>query len=111
MSTPVSIRIPHELGRAEARRRITDGFGSIEAQLSTGAIRMTLTERWEGDRLHFSGRTLGQTVSGHVDVAEDCVLVEVWLPGLLGALAEKVKQRLRRQATLLLGHRGDGAGG
>ena len=107
MATPVTVRIPHELGRAEARRRISDGFGSIEAQLSTGAVKLALTERWEGDRLHFTGRTLGQTVKGHLDVMEDAVVVEVWLPRLLAALAETVKGRLSRQGTLLLTHRND----
>lgn len=103
MSTPVSVTIPHQLGRAEARRRIVDGFGSIESQLQAGPMRMTLTERWEGDRLHFTGRSLGQTVRGHLDVMDEEVRVEVWLPRLLAGLADRLGGRLSRQGTLLLG--------
>lgn len=102
MAKPISVTIPHELGRTEARRRIEQGFGSLEEQLA-GSVKMTFTERWEGDRLHFTGRTLGQTVSGHLDVLEDAVQVELVLPRLLSALAEKIRARLTSQGTRLLG--------
>ena len=102
MPRPVTIRIPHELGKAEARRRIEEGFGSIEEQLNSTAVKMTFTEHWEGDRLYFTGRTLGQTVRGHLDVLADSVLVEVLLPRLLATLAETVKGRLKAQGTRLL---------
>lgn len=102
MPRPVTIRIPHELGKAEARRRIEEGFGSIEEQLNSTPVKMTFTERWEGDRLHFTGRTLGQTVTGHLDVLADAVLVEVLLPRLLASLAATVTDRLKAQGTRLL---------
>lgn len=101
MAKAVTVTIPHELGRAEARRRIEHGFSSIEQQLG-GAVKMSFQERWEGDRMHFTGGTFGQRVHGHVDVTEDAVLVEVTLPTLLAALAETVKGRLERQGALLL---------
>lgn len=52
MATPITISIPHQLGRAEARRRIEAGFAQIIHQLpgSGGAC----SERWDGDRLIFS---------------------------------------------------------
>lgn len=102
MARPVTVRIPHELGKDEARQRIERGFGSIEEQLGGGSLKMKLQERWEGDRMHFTGGTFGAKVSGHLDVMEDEVVVEVVLPALLAALAETVKDRLRRQGTLLL---------
>jgi putative polyhydroxyalkanoic acid system protein len=40
-------------------------------------------ERWEGDRLFFRVRALGQAASGHLDVAEDHARLEVALPWLL----------------------------
>lgn len=106
MARAVTVRVPHELGKAEARRRIAEGFGSIEDQLAGSAVRMRFTERWEGDRMHFSGGTFGQKVSGHVDVGEHEVLVEVVLPTLLAALAETVKGKLERQGTRLLEKKG-----
>lgn len=101
MARPVTVTIPHELGRDEARRRIENGFGSIEDQLGS-AVKMRFQERWEGDRMHFNGGSFGQKVSGHVDVMEKEVRVEVVLPTLLAALAEKIKGRLSQQGTRLL---------
>ena len=36
MSKPVVVSIPHELGRAEARRRIEEGVGRLTSQI--GAV-------------------------------------------------------------------------
>ena len=104
MARAVTVRIPHELGKAEARRRIDSGFGNIEEQIG-GPLKMRFENNWEGDRMHFTGGTFGQKVRGHVDVTEDEAVVEVVLPTLLAALAETVKDRLRRQGTRLLEHK------
>lgn len=101
MARPVTVSIPHELGKAEARRRIDHGFGNIEDQLG-GALKMRFDNRWEGDRMHFSGGSFGQKVHGHVDVKEDQAVVEVVLPALLAALADTVKGKLSSQGARLL---------
>jgi hypothetical protein len=102
MARTVTISIPHELGKAEARRRIEKGFGSIEQQLGGGGLKLKFTERWECDRLHFTGGTFGQNVSGHADVGETSVVVEVVLPALLASLAETIKGKLAKQGARLL---------
>jgi hypothetical protein len=51
MATPITVSIPHQLGRAEARRRIEAGFAKIIHQLPGSAG--TCSERWDGDRLTF----------------------------------------------------------
>ena len=102
MPRTVTVRIPHELGKAEARRRVERGFGSIEQQLGGTALKMSFQERWENDRMYFTGGSFGHTVRGHADVLEDAVVVEVVLPTLLAALAETVKSRITRQGRLLL---------
>ena len=99
MAKAVTVAIPHELGKAEARRRVEQGFSSLEAQLGGTT---TFQERWEGDRMHFTGGTLGQTISGHADVGESQVVVEVLLPRLLTALAGSIQGRLQKQGTRLL---------
>jgi hypothetical protein len=100
MATPISISIPHQLGRAEARRRIEAGFSNLVRQLpsSGGAC----IQRWDGDRLTFSVTGLGQTVSGVVDVHEAAVAMEIELPGVLGMLANGLKRRLQKAGQLLL---------
>ena len=100
MATPISISIPHQLGRAEARRRIETGFAKIVGQLPGGAG--TCSERWDGDRLTFSVGGLGQTVSGVVTVLDATVTMELELPGVLGLIASGLKGRLQKAGQLLL---------
>jgi hypothetical protein len=100
MATPITISIPHQLGRAEARRRIEAGFAKIIHQLpgSGGAY----SERWDDDRLTFSARAMGQVVAGVVDVLDAAVTMEIELPGVLGMIASGVKGRLQKVGQLLL---------
>jgi len=101
MATPITVNIPHQLGRAEARRRIQNGFGTF-THLLPGGVGGTSTERWDGDRLVFSVSTMGQTVSGVVTVLDTAVLMEVELPGVLGLIASGLKDRLQKVGRLLL---------
>jgi len=102
MATPISISIPHQLGRIEARRRIETGFASIVRQLPGSSSGSTCIERWDGDRLTFSVTGLGQTVSGVVDVLDAAVTIEIELPGVLGMIASGLKGRLQKAGQLLL---------
>lgn len=100
MATPITVSIPHQLGRAEARRRIEAGFGRIIHQLpgSGGAC----SERWDGDRLTFSLTAVGQTVAGAIHVLDAAVTIEIELPGVLGLIAGGLKDRLQKAGQLLL---------
>lgn len=98
MTRAIAISIPHELGQAEARRRIEQGFGRIEKQFGEG----TLEKTWAGERLSFSVNFMGQAVSGSLDVLEDAVRMEVLLPNLLGMIAGKLKGRLQKEGRLML---------
>jgi hypothetical protein len=100
MTTPIKVSIPHQLGRAEARRRIEAGFSKVVYQLP--GSRGTCSERWEGDRLNFGVTTMGQTVAGVIDVLDTSVTIEVTLPGLLGMIASGLKDRLQKVGQLLL---------
>lgn len=100
MSKAITITIPHELGRAEARRRIDEGFGRFSHQLG-GAVG-ALDKSWEGDRLNFSLQAMGQGISGFVDIAERHVKLEVLLPNLLAMIAGKLKGRLQKEGQVLL---------
>jgi hypothetical protein len=100
MATPISITIPHQLGRAEARRRIEAGFANILRQLPGGGG--ACTQRWDADRLSFSVSGLGQTVSGVVEVLDAAVTMQLQLPGVLGLLAGGLQSRLQKAGQLLL---------
>jgi hypothetical protein len=100
MATPITISIPHQLGRAEARRRIEAGFARIVQQLPVSGG--TCSERWDGDRLSFSVAAMGQTVAGVIDVLDATVELEIALPGVLGIIATGLKGRLQQVGQLLL---------
>jgi len=100
MHMGISISIPHNLSRPEARRRIETGFAKILRQVPGSGG--TCSERWEGDRLVFSVGAMEQTISGVVDVLDNAVTMEIELPGMLGLLAGALKNRLQKAGQLLL---------
>ena len=103
MARPVTVNIPHKLGKAEARRRIEEGFGRLRQQMTGGIAGMvTFQERWEGDRLHFEGSGLGQKMTGRLDVLPDSVRVEVDLPEILAAMADLITGRIQKEGQKLL---------
>jgi Putative polyhydroxyalkanoic acid system protein (PHA_gran_rgn) len=59
-------------------------------------------ETWTGDRLQFRVTALAQTVSGTIDVADDQVHLQVYLPWLLAKLATAIQPLVRKEGTLLL---------
>ena len=103
MARPVTVNIPHKLGKDEARRRIEAGFGRLRQQMTSGiAAMLTFQERWEGDRLHFEGSGLGQKMTGRLDVLADAVRVELDLPEILAAMADMITGRLQKEGQKLL---------
>jgi hypothetical protein len=99
MSAPFVVSIPHRLGREEAARRLKTGLGRAAASIPVLQVE---EERWEGDRMNFRIRALGQMATGSVDVGEDNVRVEVLLPWLLQRFAEMAQAAIRKRGQLLL---------
>jgi hypothetical protein len=99
MSAPLVVSLPHRLGREEATRRLKAGL--TRAATSIPVLRVD-EERWEENRMIFRVRALGQAASGHIDVAEDHVWVEVRLPWLLQRFAEAAQVAIRNRGNLLL---------
>src|ERR1700676_253492 len=99
MSAPLVVSIPHSLGREEAMRRLKAGLTRAASSLPVLTVD---EERWEDDRMIFRVRALGQAATGHVDVADDHVRVEVVLPWLLQRFAEAAQIAIRNRGKLLL---------
>ena len=100
MSKPLVVLIPHQLGPAEARRRLETGFAGLKAKF--GDKFTAIEERWTGDHLDLGVRALGQSVRAGLDVAADHVRVEVHLPWMLAMIAEKAKGFIAQEGQLLL---------
>jgi Putative polyhydroxyalkanoic acid system protein (PHA_gran_rgn) len=103
MSAPLVVSIPHRLGREEATRRLKAGL--TRAASSIPVLKVD-EERWEEDRMIFRVRALGQAASGHLDVADDHVRLEVTLPWLLQRFAEVAQTAIKHRGNLLLTKRG-----
>jgi hypothetical protein len=99
MTAPLVVSIPHRLGRDEAIRRLKSGLARDAASVPVLQIE---EERWEGDRLVFRVQALGQAASGHLDVSEDHVHLELTLPWLLQRFAEAAQAAIRNRGNLLL---------
>ncbi|WP_297515623.1 polyhydroxyalkanoic acid system family protein [uncultured Caulobacter sp.] len=101
MAKTVSITIPHQLGAAEAKRRLEDGLSQLAGQIPGGDA-SRFSQHWAGDVLNFSAVAMGSTITGIVQVLEDHVRLDLSLPGLLGMAAGKIKDELNRRGQLLL---------
>jgi hypothetical protein len=100
MSDRVTVTVGHRLGKAEAVHRLKEGFAQAKGQF--GATIVIEREAWEGDKLHFHMRALGQTAAGTIEVLEDALHIEVSLPWLLAKAANLLLPALRKGAVLLL---------
>lgn len=103
MTRPVAVNIPHKLGKEEARKRLVEGFGRMREQLTGGfGTLVKFQDRWEGDRLHFEGSAIGQRITGRVDVLEDSVQMQIDLPEMLAAIADRIIPRFQQEGQKLL---------
>ena len=99
MSAPLIVSIPHHLGREEATRRLKSGLARAASSIP---VLQVDEERWEDNRMIFRVRALGHAASGHLDVADDHVRLEVVLPWLLQRFAEAAQAVIRNRGSLLL---------
>src|SRR6201989_3700149 len=99
MSAPLVVSVPHRLGRENARPRLKTGLTRAAASLPVLKVD---EEKWDGDRMMFRVRALGQAASGHLDVADDHVRLEVTLPWLVARIAEVAQVAIRKRGNLRL---------
>ncbi len=99
MAEPVTVDIPHKLGREGARARISGGVGKIADLIPGGAL---TDNRWEGDTLFFTIEGMGQRVASRLDVADDVVKATVDLPPFLAMFANRIREKLADKGTKLL---------
>lgn len=101
MAMPITISIPHKLGKVEARARVERSVGDFKGQLSKMGLGQ-VGHDWAEDRLNFNARMLGQSITGRIDVRDSDLRVEVDLPAFLVGMADKIAGKLKQQGRLLL---------
>jgi hypothetical protein len=100
VSQPLTVSIPHRLGKEEALRRLQAGIDKVRANY--GHLFAVQEESWAGNLLRFRVSALGQAASGTLEVLEDRVDLQLHLPWLLARLAGAIQPLVRKEATLLL---------
>jgi len=97
MPKTVSITLPHNLGAAEAKRRVQAQMDRLCAEYvdKIGHSRVT----WTGDSAKFDVSALGQVSNGTIAVFQDSLRIDVQLPWILAALSGKVQGFLNTNAT------------
>ena len=103
MTKAISVSLPHQLGVAEAKRRLNERIADLRTTYIDKIAHSDLS--WEGDRANLRVVALGQTTTGTIDVAPDLLRIEIQLPWLLSALSGKLEGLLKSNAkdTLLIG--------
>ena len=99
MTQPITVNIPHSLGRAAARQKLDRGVGQIAGIIPGG----TLTEhRWEGDTLFFAVAAMGQRVASQIEVFETSIHATIDLPPFAALFARTIKEKLGTVGKKLL---------
>lgn len=99
MGTPITLDIPHQLGKAGVRQRLDGGIGRIAEKIPGGA---EVEHRWNGDTMHFTVQAMGQAIKSELTIYEDKVHAVVDLPAFLSLLAGPVKAAIEKEAPKLL---------
>ncbi|WP_431469603.1 polyhydroxyalkanoic acid system family protein [Sphingosinithalassobacter sp. LHW66-3] len=99
MPEPITVEIPHGLGRDAAKERIDKGIGKLADMFPGGG---TVEHRWEGDTMAFTVEAMDQRIACRLDVEEDKVRAQIDLPPFLALFAEKIRAKLTREGPKLL---------
>lgn len=99
----LTISIPHQLERAEARKRTEEMVAQFRKEYG-GAVGQ-LEERWTGDTMDFNFTAMGQSVSGRAHIEDRSVRLEIELPWMLSMLAGGLKKSIEERGRKLLERR------
>ncbi len=103
MGKPLTVTIPHSLGAAQAKQRISEGVETLRKQYASQLTRADIA--WRGDSAELQVGALGQVINARIDVGEDQLRIEVDLPWLLQKLTRPLEAFLTRTGaeTLRIG--------
>jgi putative polyhydroxyalkanoate system protein len=97
MPKTISITLPHDLGAAEAKRRVQEQMDRLCAEYVDKIGRSQVN--WTGDTATFDVSALGQNASGSIAIFPDSLKVDVQLPWIMAALTNKVQGFLNSNAS------------
>ena len=98
---PLTIVIPHQLSKAEARQRIEAHFTELLGQYSSSLDHVE--HHWTGDTLEFQAGVMSMSISGKLQIEVEAVRVEIVLPWVLTTLSKTLSQTIEQEGRKLLG--------
>lgn len=100
------IKLPHELGREEVRRRLRERSHEIADQIPGGMA--SVDTQWpHEDEMQLVVDAMGQQVSGSVEIADDQVVIDFTLPASLSFFEPMIKGALKQNGQKLLENKPD----
>jgi hypothetical protein len=96
----VSLRIPHNLGKEEARKRIQDLLA--DPTRGVGNLISDLEQSWNGDVQTFRFRAWGFHVSGTLTVEPSALVAEMHVPLAALPFRGKIEREIHSHAANLL---------
>jgi hypothetical protein len=99
MSQPISLDIPHQLGKDGVRARLDGGVHKIGEMIPGGG---RVQHSWDGDTMNFTVSAMGQEMRCAATISDKNVHAEVDLPPMLALFADKVRGVLGAELPKLL---------
>jgi hypothetical protein len=97
----MQVAIPHQLTREEVRRRLKGSSHRIGDAVPGGMA--NVETNWPSeDRMQMSIQAMGQNLTGHIDIADDEVVLVMVLPPALGFLEPMISGAIRQQGERML---------
>lgn len=99
MANPVTVDIPHKLGRDSARSRLDGSIGKLADMFPGGG---NVTHHWEGDTMVFTVQAMGQSIASRLEVHDAHVHAVIDLPPFLSLFADRIRAKLNKDGPKLL---------
>ena len=100
MRKTISLSLPHDLGEAEAKRRLVTGIADARAKHPT--YLQNARETWNGNTMEFTASAVGQTVTGRILVEAKQLHIQIDLPLLLAMFAGRLVPQIEAEGRKLL---------
>lgn len=101
MSAPVTIDVPHRLGKAGARQRLKDRIGDLAGHIPGGMA--DVRSSWPSeDEMALEVAAMGQMISARLEVLDAAVRVHLVLPPMLAFFSGMIGAAVREGGTRML---------
>jgi hypothetical protein len=95
------VSVPHNTDRDTARRKVEARLQQLLTQY--GSYLNDIDQRWEGERLVFSGSARGFKANGTVEITDSEVIFDGKLPLIAKPFEPRIKNTIEREAAAMFG--------